>query len=1300
MQSRHEQEQPPPLQPPRPERGDEFRQERKPKRPLQPVQVRSTQAWLYFLLAVCLLAAWWVPGRMLLHQYLYRPVTTGVPRDAYVFTALAYEGISDQTNEVSLSLFKEHFAALRNAGYVSIGLEDVRDLVVNGKPLPRKAVLMTFDHSRKSSYFDVRSVLRQANWKAVMFLWTKPIVDEDPSALRWPYIRDMVRSRFWEVGAQSHNGFAQVPADASGRLGNYLTTPRWLADKNAYEPLEDFKKRIAEDHAQCIELIQSGSGSKPTAYAYPYGDFGQFDERAIVTRRLNLDFVGNYYDLGFISGNLALNTRYSDRRRLNRLLVKPEWSGPELAARLSKAWPVREGYASLEEITAPYSLIVDWGKTQVVTNRIALFAPQQVTGAKMWLNGSDLFRDFSAKIAFRVSAGQLGVFLRASPDEEAYMYLGLDRRAAWVRQKYAGLEPFTLASAPMRSDLNRINELEIYLRDRVCFVNLNGQHLFKEHIAVHGQIKPGMFGLSVWDPEKGKASAEIDGFALYLQKPMLAEWTPRCNKGPYIAQWLDQNAYRLTHLSPPWMTGARDGLNSATSWDGRLFGLLAKTYNLKLMPALTIENLQWMEEAAPSNVVERAAALKVDGLMINLAEFEPLAAAKAVPWLKEVGAGLQKKGLDLLVRFPQYLEKAVTLPTMLAVIPNLQVVAAPGSPLLAEDARLTNTTVSAESVPLPPDDLNLALYYEITGLAGKDDRMIPEVRAELLRQEGYTAFNAGNYAGALSAWGKWHNFEPDNEEALMLMGDACLRIYDTPKAIDYYANSLAINPGQINLAIRRSRLIDESGKSDEAREILNLYARVFPGNAQIALAQAEWLNHHKRGREAMDIINQVLSLHPNDISAIARLQGMLEKPADRYANMRRLLGVASQPILQYEVGEGIYQNDLMARPEFCVMTDFVERMARQKDDLQMAQFYGRLLPLNRIVAENFARAKLSTNWIVLGESKDDYDGQFRIKAHKTQTEISLRLIGSDTMRNAFIEAGITDVKGFFWLYACREGGNMIRFGFDQKGYIYLQVWQDGELFTNETRPWQLPARQIMVRLEIRADGAAGFIDGKPPFNALIPIPRDFGLGWWGLAPYSPKPGATHLTLTTLTAGPLPVQLAILPGQVDEDSVLEMLKPYIGLLSAVCPTWFTQDENGNIQKKAGAEDVIVRMFTRYNRLRLLPVINVSEETELKGSILAKLATQNYVRGFVLMMHELPADEWFEQLARELEPAPLDIIVMVIDDDRNIAEIREVNLGVGLFPDSNAARRVHLLIPDDTQIEESEAQEALSDCVIKF
>lgn len=534
----------------------------------------------------------------------------------------------------------------------------------------------------------------------------------------------------------------------------------------------------------------------------------------------------------------------------------------------------------------------------------------------------------------------------------------------------------------------------------------------------------------------------------------------------------------------------------------------------------------------------------------------------------------------------------------------------------------------------------------------------------------------------------------------MLMGDACWSMHDVARTIDYYGRSLAINPGQIELAIRRARLVDESGKAEEARDILNLYARVFPGNVHVTLAQAEWLNRHKREQEAQELINKVLELYPNDLSAIAFLHDILVKPAERYANMRRLLAIGSQPVLQYELGEVIYHHDLMARPELCVMNDFIEQIMRLNADPQLTQIYGRLRPLNGTVTENFSRASLSSEWIVFGESAEDYRGQYRLKAHKGLTEASLRLIGSDTMHNGFIEAGLTDVKGYFWLYACRQKNNMLRFGFDEKNYIYLQVWRKGELAVNEVRVRQLPSRMAKLRLEKRGDGIAGLIDGIPAFHASVPVPFDFGFGWWGLAPFSPRPGVTYATLTMLRAGPLPVQMAIIPSRLDEKTILEMLTPYVGLISAVCPLWFDQAENGEIKKLSGEEETIVRMLARYNRLRLLPVIAVAEETELNGLTLANLAVKNNVYGFVLLLRSLPAEEWFARLAQELEHYPLDITALVIDEDRNIVQVGAINLGIGLFAGAQKTRWLHLLKPTKEQIEEGEVQEAVGDCIISF
>ena len=64
------------------------------------------QAWLYFLLGLCLLIAWGIPIRYaLLRTFSFRPADVG-ERNATEFIAISYEGISDIPSEVSPATFK------------------------------------------------------------------------------------------------------------------------------------------------------------------------------------------------------------------------------------------------------------------------------------------------------------------------------------------------------------------------------------------------------------------------------------------------------------------------------------------------------------------------------------------------------------------------------------------------------------------------------------------------------------------------------------------------------------------------------------------------------------------------------------------------------------------------------------------------------------------------------------------------------------------------------------------------------------------------------------------------------------------------------------------------------------------------------------------------------------------------------------------------------------------------------------------------------------------------------------------
>ncbi|MDA3875432.1 MAG: polysaccharide deacetylase family protein, partial [Kiritimatiellae bacterium] len=450
------------------------------------------QAWLYFLLGVCLLVAWGIPIRYALIRALsFREADPG-ERTAMEFVSIVYEGISDMPGEVNADRFKEQIDLLKESGYNAITLQDVKALYGEDKPLPDKSILLTFDHSRKSSYFDARRILQRAGWRAVMFVWTKPILDEDPSALRWPYIRAMIGTGAWEAGAQSHMGFERIVADSEGHLANFMSSPRWLVRQSRYETPEEYQERLREDHQFVYDRIQRETKVPPMAFAFPYGDFGQFDERALLTRRLNMKLVSEFYDMAFIHGNAALNTRYSDPYRLNRLLVDSDWSAQELLDRLEAAWPKSEGLESEKVLNTSLAWQADWGGFSLEESRANFYALEDNTGSKVWMNGTDLYQDFRGRFRLKIDKGQVGLFLRASKDGESHLYLALGVKGeVWLRQKVEGLEAFTLGTARYTREADGTIDLEVFLRGNQFFASTGGEPIFDEMITTRGVSEPG-----------------------------------------------------------------------------------------------------------------------------------------------------------------------------------------------------------------------------------------------------------------------------------------------------------------------------------------------------------------------------------------------------------------------------------------------------------------------------------------------------------------------------------------------------------------------------------------------------------------------------------------------------------------------------------------------------------------------------------------------------------------------------------------------------------------------------------------
>jgi len=132
----------------------------------RPQQVRKDsnfRAWMFFLAGLFAVIALWAPLRALYERARFTPLVKG-EWDAESFIVLAYGGVSSGRvrgpEDVSSKQFTDNISVLRERGYNPIGLKDVQAFYRDGKLLPRKAVLVTLEQSKRSSYLEAKPVLR------------------------------------------------------------------------------------------------------------------------------------------------------------------------------------------------------------------------------------------------------------------------------------------------------------------------------------------------------------------------------------------------------------------------------------------------------------------------------------------------------------------------------------------------------------------------------------------------------------------------------------------------------------------------------------------------------------------------------------------------------------------------------------------------------------------------------------------------------------------------------------------------------------------------------------------------------------------------------------------------------------------------------------------------------------------------------------------------------------------------------------------------------------------------------------
>lgn len=1230
---------------------------------------------LYVVVGICLCLAWAAPVRDIISRRIW-PAPDAGPRDAYAFIALAYtEAPRAHVDGTSVrhAPIHDHIDALAANGYVPVSLKDVTRLLHRGCPLPRKAILLTVDAGNKAFLHDIRSAAWRYGWNGVAFFNTAQLAGGNGDTPDWRTVRKLARSRKWEAGLSGHMAALTVPT-ASGE-GKYLTSRMWMAEAGRHETDQEFQTRVAADYQTALTLATGQLGDKPEAFAYPEGDFGQYADDGTLTRAVNLQAASSGFDLAFTLGSVGRNTMYTDSRRLNRMKVDPDWTAGDLIEALKTADQPVELVEDVDMTRRATGWTADRGRFEIGKDGLTLAAAGAAGGAGVWLGGSDVRRDFSATIDFRLHEGTAGFYARADADRSAYLLIEFDADGnAALRQKSVLQEnPVTLARTRTAVRKGKRHELAIFMRDSNINVSVDGLTVFNTHERASGIRKSGLIGASATAAEPGgKAAMTIGKLLLLRRQSTLASWNFPETLDPYAINWIQKHGSRLTEISPPFERLINGGVPREQDRQTHIYRRLAGLYNLRLTPCLRISTDKELAAWTPVSLAGTLADLDCDGLYVNFEHYDKVQIGTLENWLRQTGKMLSGAGRPVLVRLPRMLDRLSAVYSLLAMIPSVEIVTDAGTQVALESAQAKQ--IHEEVIAAPTQEALNALppSYAIDEPDSTSRQQTIEMRLRELIDEGETAFQRGIYEGAIAAFSEWHRLAPESPVPPRRIGDALSNLGYHDEAAGFYRQSLDIAPAQIDLATRYARLLGDIGRKTEARNILNTYARLFPESGDVLLAQAEWLYRENRSEEARQRAARVMLLEPDHFEATLFMLRIAENEVARTEAIGQLMNISKTGEQQYRLIEAIWQHDLLTYQNSHLFIKVMDQIARDNPDPRIIEMIRRLDPLDKTVTEDFQNAAaLSPHWQVEGAETSVQDGILSVSAAPARNEFSVRLLRSERWRDSFIEVAAAEVRGGFWLYGRRSRNHLVRFGFDPGGErLSLQVWKgrNNDVVASQFIPWVMPEGGCTLRLEIRGKGVTGLVGGKTVFEVPVALPEDFGLGWTAFAVHANERGRASVSIRQLASGPLPVRIALTPEAPADDDRGEQtarLRSLLPVLTDISPDWFSIDPSGSWNSNVREESDFFRLFARYYRLRLTPMVRVSPEAAITADDIITVCRTHGFDGLVLWFETMPGESWFEAMDRDLIAPGIDVVAIGGSGDNGAAAIRGIAASRSLF-----------------------------------
>jgi biofilm PGA synthesis lipoprotein PgaB len=272
--------------------------------------------------------------QLLIGGWLLVCACSGAQADPVRLTILSYHEIAAPGDALvpQYAVAPANFAAqmqwLRHDGYHFVGMDDVLADASGKRPLPPRAVLVTFDDGYRSVYTQAFPILQAMKIPTVVALvgsWletTTGKVDFDGRSiprselLSWNEIRAMTRTGLVEIASHTYDLHRGIVGNPQGNLEPAATTRQWLPAQARYEDDASYRRRITDDLRRNNALLKSRMGRGPRVIVWPYGRYNVDTTR--IAARLGMP-IGLTLDDG-------PNTAHTPLHALRRVLVEQAMS--------------------------------------------------------------------------------------------------------------------------------------------------------------------------------------------------------------------------------------------------------------------------------------------------------------------------------------------------------------------------------------------------------------------------------------------------------------------------------------------------------------------------------------------------------------------------------------------------------------------------------------------------------------------------------------------------------------------------------------------------------------------------------------------------------------------------------------------------------------------------------------------------------------------------------------------------------------------------------------------------------------